>query len=188
QQIGCEVTSCSGVDLLECVESGQPQLILLELDGPEMVAYAALGHLRDSNTGKMPVVALRTSRSAADEEQALVAGCTEMFYEPLDDYRLLETIGRLLQLEFEYARIDGVTAQPGETSEVFPSLAAMAESLREELADAAEALDMDAILAISERIKDQFPAEANLITHLVDGFCFDKLKELCADAKKHDGL
>ena len=76
-------------------------------------------------------------------------------------------------MQYEYAKTDR-----SEAVLTVADLKKLPEQLRKELAEAAVVLDNEAVLAVVDRLRNDYPAEAELIAELVSGFRFDKIMEL----------
>ena len=81
----------------------------------------------------------------------------------------------LLGLAFRYAE------SSGETAPAAGDLSTLPAATRAELAEAAVALDTEAILDLITRLRASYPDEANLIAELLEGYRFDQLLERCGN-------
>lgn len=63
-----------------------------------------------------------------------------------------------------------------------PSLTRLPAKIRHQLAEAAAALDVEATQKMTERLREHYPDEADLIAGLVEIYAFDKLVKLCEPA------
>lgn len=186
EQIGCQVAiAANGREVQERFQNWRPQLILMDISSPAMDAYAVIRNIRALPGGDLPIVVLTASALEPDNSQLQAAGYDDIMQKPIQADRLFENIGRLLRLKFEYTAASSETLRPADSTAMAGALAALPAELREELANAAVALDMEAVLVIAERIRSGHPAEADLITELVEGFCFDKLIALSPKTKKN---
>ncbi|RME34568.1 MAG: response regulator [Thermoflexia bacterium] len=70
---------------LEMVRSSLPDLILLDINLPEIDGYALVGRLRQvPGVEKIPIVALTANVMKGDRERTLEAGCDGYIQKPID--------------------------------------------------------------------------------------------------------
>ncbi|MDP3878645.1 MAG: PAS domain S-box protein [Methylobacter sp.] len=82
---------------LELASACRPELILLDINLPEMDGYQLLSVLRSLSTVKnTPVIAVSANAMPSDIERGRAAGFDEYITKPIDMAHLLETIDRLL--------------------------------------------------------------------------------------------
>ena len=82
---GHEITGLSGGDgLLEAIEQGQPDLVLMDIQLPGKDGFALLQEIRGSTLPKLPVVALTAHAMTGDRERALDAGFDGYITKPID--------------------------------------------------------------------------------------------------------
>ena len=76
--------------------SEKPDLILMDMSLPIMDGWEATKKLKsNSDTSKIPIIALTAHAMAQDKEKALAAGCDEYDTKPIDLNRLLSKISSL---------------------------------------------------------------------------------------------
>jgi two-component system chemotaxis response regulator CheY len=86
-----------GEQALERARTGNPDLILLDLQMPRLDGYAVLAALRQEPPfRKLPVLALTASAMRGDREKILEAGFTDYLAKPAGPEILRETVARLL--------------------------------------------------------------------------------------------
>ena len=90
-EIDVAIDGQQGIDM---ANSGQPDLILLDMSLPVVDGWDAAKALKGSDATKnIPIIALTAHAMAGDKEKALQAGCNDYDTKPVDLNRLLEKIG-----------------------------------------------------------------------------------------------
>lgn len=95
-------TARSGQECLEKTAAQHFDLILLDIQMPEMDGFATAQHLRDresqQNLPRTPIVALTALREAHTRERCLECGMDDHLTKPVNTDALFSTIQRLLNL------------------------------------------------------------------------------------------
>jgi CheY-like chemotaxis protein len=99
ERAGYEVLEAeNGRSALDRARSTVPDLILLDLQMPEMDGYQVLANLRsETRFQSLPVLALTASAMHGDRERILAAGFTDYLAKPAGPEVLRETVARLLR-------------------------------------------------------------------------------------------
>ncbi|HEX4039164.1 MAG TPA: response regulator [Acidobacteriaceae bacterium] len=99
ERAGYEVIEAEdGQDALDRARSGNPDLILLDLQMPGMDGYQVLAALRgEDRFQNLPILALTASAMRGDRERILAAGFTDYLAKPAGPEILRETVARLLR-------------------------------------------------------------------------------------------
>jgi CheY-like chemotaxis protein len=99
--------AADGEQALEQARSGDPDLILLDLQMPRLDGFGVIRELRrDDRFRDKPVVALTAYAMHGDREKALSAGFTSYVTKPVNLMELREHIARLLQPDSQARVID----------------------------------------------------------------------------------
>jgi len=99
ERAGYEVLEAEdGEQAVERARSGNPDLILLDLQMPGLDGYAVLAALRsEPRFAHLPVLALTASAMRGDREKIMEAGFTDYLAKPAGPEVLRETVARLLR-------------------------------------------------------------------------------------------
>jgi two-component system cell cycle response regulator DivK len=102
------VPAGSGVEGIELAGRVQPNLIILDIQLPQMDGYAVARELRQNPALKeVPIVAVTSYAMAGDRERVLAAGCTGYIEKPIDPDTFKQEIEEYLN-----ARPSGGGARP----------------------------------------------------------------------------
>ena len=98
QRRGFEVqVAVNGVEGISMAQSEKPDLILMDIDLPELDGLQATSRLKsDPATQAIPIIVLTAHAMKGDRENAINAGCDDFDTKPMNLPRLLEKIDRLL--------------------------------------------------------------------------------------------
>ena len=97
---GYEVVGLSGGDgLLEELEHGSPDLVLMDIQLPGKDGFALLREIRGSPFGTMRVIALTAHAMSGDRERALQAGFDGYITKPIDVRSFADQVLRALKGE-----------------------------------------------------------------------------------------
>jgi CheY-like chemotaxis protein len=95
---GYEILSArDGAVGIAMATSQRPDLILMDLNLPEIDGWEAARHLKaDPMTRDIPIIALSAHAMAGDREKALASGCDDFDTKPVEFDRLLAKIEQAL--------------------------------------------------------------------------------------------
>jgi two-component system cell cycle response regulator DivK len=85
----------TGLQGLSMAESQVPDLILLDINLPDIDGYEITRRLRSSanfTLAQMPIIAVTANALKGDSKKAMDAGCDAYFSKPIDIHELLETV------------------------------------------------------------------------------------------------
>ncbi|MBC7984575.1 MAG: PAS domain-containing protein, partial [Candidatus Obscuribacterales bacterium] len=97
KRLGCEVLVAeNGIEGVKAYETGQFDIVLMDLQMPVMDGYAATRRIRDfQGWGKrVPIVALTANAMPGQLERCLAAGMDDFLTKPLDVKRLREVLDK----------------------------------------------------------------------------------------------
>ncbi len=91
------IPATSGEEGVELATKEKPDLILMDIQLPDMDGLKATKRIRDSEAGgKVPIVALTSYAMAGDRKKALAAGCTGYIEKPINPDTFLAEIEKYL--------------------------------------------------------------------------------------------
>jgi len=176
KSVGFEVYSAEdGQKAVAQFEALHPDFIWMDMRMPVMDGYAATRRIRALPGGdKVKIVALTASAFEEDRGAIIAAGCDEVVRKPVEEARLFEVMAKLLGLRFLYAD-ETPAAEPTQAID----LSRLPAAWRAELAHAATRLDREATQALVERLRADYPDEADRVLSLVENYRYDQLLALC---------
>jgi signal transduction histidine kinase/DNA-binding response OmpR family regulator len=183
RRAGAEVTIAeNGKAAVEMARAGGFDLILMDMQMPELDGYEATAQLRARGVG-LPIIALTAHAMAEDRDKCLKAGCSEYLTKPVERKALLEVVRK---------QLDAHPPQPAAS----PAQAA-GEPLRSEFADDpdmgelikqyVEGLPGQVTMLMSllrEANLEMLRREVHKIKGAGGGYGFSELTELAAKAEK----
>ena len=92
------VTANNGKEAIENASVNQPDLILMDMDLPEVSGWDATSFLKkNQNTRHIPIIAVTANAMKGDREKTLSVGCDEYEPKPIDYDSLKEKITKLVK-------------------------------------------------------------------------------------------
>jgi two-component system, cell cycle response regulator DivK len=85
-----------GETAVEIALAKRPDLILMDIGLPRLSGLDAVRAIR-AEAPRTPVIAVSSRVMPGDRERAIEAGCDDFVAKPIDDERLVELVGRLLE-------------------------------------------------------------------------------------------
>jgi two-component system cell cycle response regulator DivK len=96
---GYEVDVASNAaDGLHLAEDGRPNLVLVDINMPEVDGYTVTATLRKmKHLGRVPIIALTANVMKGDKEKTLAAGCDGYIQKPIDIDQFPRQLARFLE-------------------------------------------------------------------------------------------
>jgi two-component system cell cycle response regulator DivK len=92
-----EVAS-NAADGLKLAENGKPNIILVDINMPEVDGYAVTAQLRKmTHLVRVPIIALTANVMKGDKEKTLAAGCDGYIQKPIDIDQFPKQLNRFLE-------------------------------------------------------------------------------------------
>jgi two-component system cell cycle response regulator DivK len=87
----------NGIEALDLARERRPDLILMDIQLPEVSGLEVTKHLKDDQELRhIPVVAVTAFAMKGDEERILAGGCEAYLSKPISVARFIETVRRFL--------------------------------------------------------------------------------------------
>ena len=88
----------SAKDALSLLETGNPDLILMDINMPDMDGYALTSRIRTMPAhARIPIIAVTANVMRGDREKSLEAGCDGYIQKPIDIDALPKLIERFMR-------------------------------------------------------------------------------------------
>lgn len=96
QSLGYQIIEATnGLDGLRAAETGAPDLVLLDINLPDIDGYEVIRRMRDEKNGKrsqIPIVVISANALIGDDEKALSLGCNAYVTKPIDFQELRDVV------------------------------------------------------------------------------------------------
>lgn len=97
----CQIKfAANGIEGLECAQSWQPDVILMDLRMPRMDGFEAITALRSTSaTADIPIIAVSAWANVRNEERALELGANRCIVKPFDLDEVMQAINACLNID-----------------------------------------------------------------------------------------
>lgn len=91
------IEAVNAMDALKVLESTKPDLILMDINMPDMDGYTLTSRIKTTpGFERVPILALTANVMRGDKEKTLEAGCDGYIQKPLDIDQLIHEVERFL--------------------------------------------------------------------------------------------
>ncbi len=120
QQMGLKVSICeNGQEVLQSLNKFIPDLILMDIQMPEMDGYQATQEIRKNPDFKqLPVIAMTANAMAEDIQKSLQSGMNNHINKPVDPKLLYETLSMYLPVKTKIDKIKSESESNAKTEEL----------------------------------------------------------------------
>jgi PAS domain S-box-containing protein len=174
----------NGLEAVEKAKIGTCDIILMDMNMPEMDGYEATRFLRDRGFQK-PIVALTANAMSGDSDQCLQAGCNEYLSKPIDRGRLIRTIAALIEKPLIVDQ--GINEQEafGETAAEIKMPLAMPTNSG--LTVVSQYIDDPEMASILEGFVERLPGQADAMRQAYAAGCYEELQRMAHKLKGAGG-
>jgi len=191
------ISAVNGQEALRKWKQRKPDLILMDVQMPEMDGYTATQKIREEereNGGHVPIIALTAGAFREDEERSLQAGMDAYLSKPLDPNRLAETIAKLVQVEIQEGRLKERNDPERihfDEDELLRRLGGKEEKLAE-LKDGFADYLQEELDKLEDILPQQNPEKNRRLAHQIKGgalsMCCDGLAAMAQEVENHPEL
>lgn len=152
----CQVVVAStGRDALKAVSRNNFDVILMDIQLPEMNGYEATKQIRDQGYGG-PVLAVTANAMKGERERCLASGCDDYLSKPLNFSKLFSLIAKYTQRAARPAAIKAIKSRYEEDPRVAPLLNRYVQGLEDKLTRIKQSLaaeDFGEVRSISHQVR-----------------------------------
>lgn len=186
EKVGFAICQASnGQEAIELAAAWRPDIILMDIKMPAgMDGFEAIRQIRaNPDLGYVPIIVVTASAFAEERQKAIQIGADDFLTKPFEEADLFETMGNLLQLEYEFEQgLDEESNRGGQNDvrlkpemlDVLPS------EIIGGMRDAVLEGDYYTILTLAEQAKAHDANVAAALTHMTQQYQFEQLIELLA--------
>ncbi len=185
QLVGFEVAEAeNGAEALEWFQRWRPQLIWMDMRMPVMDGYEATRRIKDHpQGGETVVVALTASVFESEQDRIRAAGCDDCLSKPFQERELFDCMAKWLKLDYRYeegADVEGgvETVVELDRKAVQTALAALPDTLREELKQVVMVLETEAIGQVIAKVGEENRSLAETLGNLLENYQLETLSTL----------
>jgi hypothetical protein len=125
------------------------------------------------------MVRIGVDHRSEQRPEVIVAGCDDMVSKSFQEHETFDVMARFLGVHYVYEDLDPAARCEAPEGDLGAAMVAEIRlGLRQALDQTTLVLDMEATLAVIERIEDAHPETAGLLRKLVEGFQSDRIRQL----------
>jgi len=182
------VTANNGREVFELLDRGPFDLVLMDVQMPEMDGYEATRRLRaDERFANVPIIAMTAHAMKEDRDRCLAAGMNDYLSKPVSSDRLFAVIEKWLSAGPSTAGKDGARAGERPSAERTAEKAGVEEE-KPPPADLEDALyycggDRDLLKTVSETFRAETPNQIKAIRRAIESADWETVARLAHNLK-----
>jgi PAS domain S-box-containing protein len=174
----------NGQQTIEIWKEWSPHLIWMDMRMPVMDGYEAAQRIKRTIKGQATAIIALTA-SVLEEERSVIlsTGCDGFLRKPFREAEIFEAMQKHLGIRYTYDEPEpgGAAGLPQEALTA-TALASLPANCLEELRQAIITLDMDRIMSLLDRIRDQESVLADALASLAHNYEYERLSLLVQEA------
>jgi signal transduction histidine kinase/FixJ family two-component response regulator len=178
----------NGAEAVAKFQEWRPHFIWMDVRMPGMDGYEATKKIRALPGGdEVKIVAV--TASVIEERQQVIqdTGVDDIVLKPFRDQEIFEVMARELGVEYVYRDRAAAPAEAAEIELTTEMLAELPPELLQELHQTTLVADLEATLAVIERIEEHAPETAASLRALVEDFQMGRIRALLKETGTDDG-
>jgi len=182
--IGFTVLQASGgKEAIAAFAAWKPHLILMDIRMPEVDGIAAIQSIRATQNGRtIPIIGVSASVFEEDRTTVLDSGADDFVAKPIQEFDLLEKIGRCLKIDYRIESSSEATKSFAELPALTKEhLAGLPNTLLAEMRAAVEGGYMDRLTELVRRAADHSPTVSQQLLDLIHQYDLETLADLVLD-------
>ncbi len=176
-QFGFELREAvNGQEAVDICNDWQPHLIWMDIHMPVMDGFEAAKRIKAAGHSAV-IVAVTASAFASEQQNILAAGFDDVVLKPYRECELFEKLTQHLGARFLYATETNASIEPlpADTAKM---LAATPPAWRNDLARTIMNAEFHTCINLINRIKEQHPAAAEILTTMIHNFEYEAVLAL----------
>jgi len=182
----------NGKEAVEAYRDARPDLILMDIRMPVMDGLEATRQIRlleQQLGGHVPIIALTAHAFEEERASILAGGCDDFIRKPFSEQEIFDVIGRHLDITYRYeeqSENERPVDQVADEKFVL-MLDSLPEKLCSALYEAVHALDLDAMEAAMEEIRQHDQKIARILGMMLKNYQYEELSEALAFCVQEKG-
>ncbi|WP_371376119.1 response regulator [Sporomusa aerivorans] len=173
----------NGREALATASAWRPDIILMDMKMPVMDGFEAIHRIRaSSEIGQVPIIAVTACAFEEERQRVIDAGADAFLCKPFEEAELLEKIGDILHVEYEYETIPADELGPQDIQRNFTlkpeRLSTLPSGLVRSLRNAVLEGDYYGMLALAEQVRLYEPNLADELKQMTQQYQFEQLIDL----------
>ena len=181
------VEATNGLEAITMTRKHMPDLILLDMKMPVMDGYVAVTILKkDEHLKNIPIIAV-TASALTEDEKNIRSICDEYLRKPVRRCDLIKTVMKFIPHSIKQSSMEKELLPKLSKSQMEEKVATIPSQLINEICTAADMADIVTLRSQIEKIKQEDPAFADIMTGYVEKYDYEGLKRILRNEERnHD--